>query len=213
MSTVREMQVAVTHGAEAIGVVSAMPSGPGPIADELAAEIVRQTPVPVATWLLTSRTTADAVAEQVELVGCNHVQLVDTIDDGPALRRMLPKSLKIVQVIHVRDTSAIGEANAAAEWADAILLDSGDPTADIKQLGGTARTHDWAISRRIVDSTHLEHRKPVFLAGGLTSDNIREAIETVRPFGVDVCSGVRSNGELDSIRLERFIDAVRGKRA
>ncbi|WP_369410450.1 phosphoribosylanthranilate isomerase [Pontibacter qinzhouensis] len=71
-------------------------------------------------------------------------------------------------------------------------------------MGGTGRIHDWVISRRIRESIG----KPIFLAGGLTPENVREAIEVVQPFGVDVCSGVRTGGQLDQYKLEKFLKAV-----
>jgi len=73
-------------------------------------------------------------------------------------------------------------------------------------LGGTGRTHDWNVSREIVKEVTV----PVFLAGGLRSDNVADAVRTVGPFGVDVCTGVRTNGELDEVKLRAFFAAVHG---
>ena len=87
---------------------------------------------------------------------------------------------------------------------DALLLDSGDPNLKIKELGGTGRTHDWAISGELCRQVNI----PVFLAGGLTPSNVEEAIKTVQPFGVDVCSGLRTNGSLDEEKLKSFICKV-----
>lgn len=85
-----------------------------------------------------------------------------------------------------------------------ILLDSGNPNLEIKELGGTGRVHNWKLSRKIIESIS----KPVFLAGGLKPENIREAIEKVKPYGVDLCSGVRTNGRLDLEKLGRFFKEV-----
>ena len=92
------------------------------------------------------------------------------------------------------------EAIRISESVDALLLDSGNPNLIIKELGGTGRVHNWHLSRQIRTYTKC----PIFLAGGLKPENIREAIETVEPFAVDVCSGVRTNGKLDLKKLERF---------
>ena len=73
------------------------------------------------------------------------------------------------------------------------------------QFGGTGTVHDWSISKRFVASTD----RPVFLAGGLNSKNVFKAITEVRPYGVDVCSGVRSDGQLDEAKLKAFIGEVR----
>jgi phosphoribosylanthranilate isomerase len=114
--------------------------------------------------------------------------------------------VKIVQVIHVTGEESLDEALALAKDVDALLLDSGNPRLPVKELGGTGRRHDWAISRRIVESS----RVPVYLAGGLNTSNVAEAIGTVGPFGVDVCSGVRTNGFLDTDKLSAFMEKVRG---
>ena len=209
MASAAEAAMAVRLGADAIGLVSAMPSGPGPIDDDLIAEIARTVPPPVATFLLTCRTAAGPIIEQARAAGCNALQLVDHVpaDQWPALRAALP-STRLVQVIHVTDDSALRDAIDAAGRADAVLLDSGNPALAVKQLGGTGRRHDWAISRRIVEEVQERRGVPVFLAGGLNAANVAEAIHTVRPFGVDVCSGVRTEGGLDESKLRPFMHAV-----
>lgn len=200
-----EARLAVAHGAAALGLVSAMPSGPGPIVEDAIADIIRDVPPPIATFLLTCLTGADDLIAQAERCRPNTLQLVD--DPGPAvhgeLRRRLP-AVKLVQVIHVMDAAALDQARAAAPLVDALLLDSGNPRAAVKELGGTGRVHDWTLSRRIVEASPV----PVFLAGGLNAGNVGEAIRAVRPFGVDICSGVRTDGRLDSDKLRRFCAAV-----
>ena len=94
----------------------------------------------------------------------------------------------------------------AAEQVDYLLLDSGNPNLAVKELGGTGRTHNWAISRRIVEQAPV----PVFLAGGLKAANVQTAIQEVQPYGLDLCSGVRSDGRLDPRKLEAFFTAVHG---
>jgi phosphoribosylanthranilate isomerase len=206
MQSIAELELAVRYGASAVGLVSRMPSGPGPIADDLIAAIARRVPPGVATFLLTAERSAAAIADQVRRLGPTTVQIVDRPESGcrEALRRLLP-ALGIVQVVHVTGPQAVAAAVGAESEVDAILLDSGNPGLAVKQLGGTGRTHDWAISRRIVQTV----RAPVWLAGGLTSVNVARAIEEVRPFGVDVCSGVRTDGRLDETKLARFVEEVR----
>lgn len=202
-----EAALAIRHGASAIGLVSAMPSGPGPIDEALIAEIAATVPPPVATFLLTSATTAAAIADQVRRCRTSAIQLVDAVAPSVygELRLALP-GVKLVQVIHVLDENSIAAARDAATQVDALLLDSGNPQAAIRELGGTGRAHDWQLSRRIVESV----RVPVFLAGGLNPGNVREAMATVRPFGIDVCSGLRSDGRLDETRLAPFAATVLG---
>lgn len=201
-----EAALAVRMGASAVGLVSKMPSGPGPIAESRIRDIARTVPPGVATFLLTSETTAEPIIAQQRYTGANTLQLVDSVAPAvyAALRDALP-SVNIVQVVHVRDDGALAEALQLSPLVDAILLDSGNPSLSIKELGGTGRAHDWAVSRKIRDAVQV----PVYLAGGLNPGNVEKAIAQVQPFGVDVCSGLRTDGRLDASKLEQFMRAVR----
>ncbi|NNE44387.1 MAG: phosphoribosylanthranilate isomerase [Gemmatimonadetes bacterium] len=205
ISSPEEARLAVASGADALGLVGPMPSGAGVISNDLIAEIAPRIPPPVASFLLTSETRPDAIIAHVRAAGTNTVQLVDHVASGdyPALREALP-GIRIVQVVHVEDDSSRDVALAAAEVADAVLLDSGRPSLPVKELGGTGRTHDWAVSRAIVRACPV----PVFLAGGLRPDNVAEAIRQVRPYGVDVCSGLRTEERLDAEKVAAFVAAV-----
>ena len=202
-----EARTAVDAGADALGLVSAMPSGPGVIAEDLIAGIAAAAPPAVGTFLLTSATEPAAIVAQQRRCGVNTLQLCDTLDPGayPVLRQALP-GVALVQAIHVRGEDAVAEARRIAPAVDGLLLDSGNPAGRVKELGGTGRVHDWALSRRIV----AEAPAPVFLAGGLNAGNVADAIRRVRPFGVDLCTGVRSGGALDGARLAAFMAAVAG---
>jgi len=206
IQSAEEAWLAIEHGADAIGLVSAMPSGPGPIPEQRIAEIVRMVPPGVDAFLLTSRTDAAGLVAQVRSLELRTVQLVDRFEAGAcqALAAALP-GVRRVQVIHVNGEDAIADAQAAAGCVHAILLDSGEPDLPVKRLGGTGRTHDWDVSRRIREAVPV----PLWLAGGLRPDNVGEAIRRVGPFGVDVCSGVRTDGALDPDKLARFVAAVR----
>jgi phosphoribosylanthranilate isomerase len=206
MGSVAEARMAIELGANAIGLVSRMPSGPGPIEEELIAEIVAAVGDSVETFLLTCETTADAIIAQQRRTGASTLQLVDAVDAGAheAIRSALD-GVRIVQVIHVTGEGSIEEAVHAAKTADALLLDSGNPSLAVKELGGTGRRHDWSLSRKIVEAS----RVPVYLAGGLNASNVRAAIETVRPYGVDVCSGVRTHGRLDRSKTAALIGVAR----
>ncbi len=145
----------------------------------------------MATFLLTAETGAEAIAEHVRRAGTTAVQIVTHITpaESERLAALLPV-VRRVQVIHVEDDAALGLIPLYAPHVHAFLLDSGRPGAAIPELGGTGRVHDWRVSRRFVEASPL----PVFLAGGLTPDNAGEAIRAVRPFGLDLCSGVRRDG-------------------
>jgi phosphoribosylanthranilate isomerase len=200
-----EAALAVRMGASAIGLVSRMPSGPGPIPESRIRDIARTVPPAVATFLLTCETTAELIIEQQRFCRTTTLQLVDEVEPGVHghLREALP-GISIVQVIHVRDDDALRQSIAVAPAVDAILLDSGNPSLSTKELGGTGRVHDWALSRKIRDSVAV----PVFLAGGLNPGNVAKAINQVAPFGVDVCSGLRTNGNLDETKLTAFMRAA-----
>jgi phosphoribosylanthranilate isomerase len=206
ISTVAEARLALDAGAQLLGLVSAMPSGPGVIDDELIATIAASVPAPVQTVLLTAHTQADAIAEQYARLRTTTLQLVDHVPEAELLRlRRLCPGVRLIQVIHVQDETAVERALAISAGVDALLLDSGNPAAAVKELGGTGRTHDWAISRRLRDAVAP---CPVYLAGGLHSGNVAAAVAAVRPHGLDVCSGVRRLGRLDECRLRAFIAAV-----
>lgn len=197
--------MAVEYGASALGLVSEMPSGPGIISEDMIARIAATVPPGVATFLLTSKEDAASIIAQQRRCGVNTIQLCDRLRSGSyqELREAMP-GIRLVQVIHVTGQESVHEAAAVAPYVDAILLDSGNPSLPVKELGGTARTHDWTISRRIRDLVSV----PIFLAGGLHHANILSAIRWVRPFGVDVCSGVRVNGALNERALARFFGQI-----
>lgn len=205
ISSVAEAQAAIAAGADAIGLVSAMPSGPGVIEEGLIAEIAAAAPPALGTFLLTSEVEPAAIVAQQHRCGVNTIQLCDALDAVAyrVLREALP-GIALVQVIHVRGESDVAEAMDVAPKVDGLLLDSGNPTAPVKELGGTGRVHDWVLSRRIV----AEAPCPVFLAGGLNPDNVAEAIQHVGPYGVDLCTGVRTDGALDAAKLKAFMGAV-----
>jgi phosphoribosylanthranilate isomerase len=205
IASVDEARLAVSAGASAIGLVSAMPSGPGPIAEELIAEIAAQLAPPTETFLLTALTEAEAIAEQHRRCGTTALQLVDHVPDSELvrLRRLVP-AVRLVQVIHVQGEHSVEEARAAAPLVDTLLLDSGNPGLAVKELGGTGRVHDWTHSREICATAGI----PVLLAGGLHPGNARAAIEQVRPSGLDVCSGLRTGGQLDPQKLSAFFRAL-----
>ncbi|MEP6647309.1 MAG: phosphoribosylanthranilate isomerase [Saprospiraceae bacterium] len=210
IGSIEEARLAIHHGASALGMVGPMPSGPGPITVTLIREISEKVPPGVSTFLLTSETSARGIIDIYQKTQVQVLQLVDAVDDKNVyseLRQKLPH-VKLVQVIHVTGISSIAEALELSVYVDAFLLDSGNPKLAVKELGGTGRIHDWNISRSIVEQCE----KPVFLAGGLNPGNVRDAIEKVQPFGVDICSGLRINGILDEQLVIKFMENVKHKK-
>ncbi|MFQ5677138.1 MAG: phosphoribosylanthranilate isomerase [bacterium] len=206
ISSLVEARMAISHGADAIGLVSEMPSGPGIIPEEQIAEIAASVPPGIKTFLLTSKQDTKSIIDQQLRCGVTTLQLVDRLENGSYrdLQDALPGIL-IVQVVHVLGRKSIEEAESVAPFVDAVLLDSGNPRKSTKELGGTGRTHNWKLSKTICERLEI----PIYLAGGLTTDNVSRAVQDVGPYGLDVCSGVRTNGRLDESKLAKFFAQVR----
>lgn len=207
IASLEEAWTAIRYGASAVGLVSEMPSGPGVIPEELIAEIAARLPPAVGSFLLTSRQDAAEIIAQQCRCRTNTIQLCDRLRPGAyeGLRAAMP-GIALVQVVHVTGEEAIEYAREVVPHVDGVLLDSGRPRGRVKELGGTGRTHNWDISRRIREAVDV----PVFLAGGLRPENVAEAIRVVRPFGADVCTGVRTDGRLDEAKLAAFFEQVQG---
>jgi phosphoribosylanthranilate isomerase len=205
ISSVDEARTAIDAGADAVGLVSSMPSGPGVISEDLIRAIALTVPPPIATFLLTCHQRVTDIVAQRQRCGTNTVQLCDRLVDGSysELRATMP-GVSIVQVIHVNGRESVQEAIDIAPHVDALLLDSGNQKLATKELGGTGRTHDWRLSAEIRRTV----RAPIFLAGGLRAENVSDAIGQVEPWGVDLCSGVRSDGRLDQSKLDAFMRQV-----
>lgn len=206
ISSITEAEIAIKMGASALGLVSEMPSGPGVISMETIKLIAAYIPPPIATFLLTSKQDVNDIIKQHEYCRTNTIQICDTLTVGihKDLKEALP-GISIVQVIHVTGEESIREALAIQNDVDAILLDSGNQSKHIKELGGTGKTHNWEISNKIREELDI----PIFLAGGINPDNIAQAINQVHPFGIDLCSGVRTNDKLDEIKLQLLFDNIK----
>ena len=207
IASVAEALMAQQAGAAALGLVSAMPSGPGVVSDAVVATVATALRgQKLRTFLLTARTRAESIAAQHKDAGTTTLQLVDHVPHADLRQlRQLCIGVELVQVIHVTGESSVAEALAVAPWVDAVLLDSGNPALAVKELGGTGRSHDWALSRRIRDAIYP---LPLWLAGGLRAHNVAAAIAAVQPHGLDLCTGVRSEGRLDAAKLGVFMAAV-----
>jgi len=206
IQSIEEAELAIKYGASAIGLVSEMPSGPGVISEDLIEEIAAAVPLTIDTFLLTSKIDADLIIAQHRKCKTTTLQIVDSVKTNVLikLRQELP-AIRLVQVIHVTGDESITEAKNAAQFVDALLLDSGNQKLAVKELGGTGRTHDWTISRKIRDAVSV----PVYLAGGINANNVLDAVKEVEPFGLDLCSGVRENGKLNEKRLEEFFSVFK----
>jgi len=205
ISSLDEARLATKLGADLLGLVSEMPSGPGVISLDLIAEIVAGLPADTRSVLLTSKTNSDDIISQHEKVQTWGLQLVDSVSvvELKKLRSKLPGT-QLIQAIHIQGKASLNEALAVTGLVDFLLLDSGSPKAPVKTLGGTGQIHDWNLSQEICDQSSI----PVLLAGGLTPGNVATAIQKVQPAGVDLCSGVRTAGQLDPDKLSSFMNMV-----
>jgi len=206
IGNIEEAELAIEVGASALGLVGPMPSGPGIITNEKINEIVQAISSPIETFLLTSETTVEGIFNHYQKVKTSTIQLVDEIENNghTRLRELLPE-VRIVQVIHVLGEESIDKAIHLSKNVNALLLDSGNPNLKVKELGGTGKIHSWEVSKKIVDAVNV----PVWLAGGLRSSNVQEAIKKVNPYGVDLCSGVRTEGKLNREKLFSFFEKVK----
>ena len=205
ISSLEEANLAISAGATALGLVGQMPSGPGIISDELIHQIANSIPKSISSFLLTSETIPHNIIAHHKKVNTSTIQIVDEVNLGGyiEIRNSLP-DVTLVQVIHVIDETSIQKAVDAAKYVDYILLDSGNPDLKVKELGGTGRVHNWEISKTIREEISI----PLFLAGGLDIHNVGKAIEYVQPYGLDLCSGIRTKGKLDPKKLFDFFEIV-----
>lgn len=171
-------------------------------AKKIISEVDFKSSVPIAVTHLQE---AKAIINTMREINVSAVQIHDniTLDGIKEIRDVFPDGY-IIKAVHVQQREqSLDRAQMFEEYVDALLLDS--RTDD--RLGGTGQIHDWNISREIVSAV----KKPVFLAGGLTPENLLEAIRKVKPYGVDVNSGVESGGEKDLGKMTKFIRLAKGK--
>jgi phosphoribosylanthranilate isomerase len=206
-----EARAAAHAGADAVGIAGPMPPSAetrsaAPIETDTARAVFATAPPGVQAWLVTAETHANGVLQHLAFLNAAVVQITRRIDPGDhALIRGAAPWVRIVQVVRMQDEAALELAKGYARTADALLLDSGKPDATIADIDAPPRAHDWSACRQIVSMVD----KPVYLAGGLNEANVGEAIQAVRPFGVDLTGGVRTMGKLDARKLSAFFAAVR----
>ncbi|MEU4316651.1 phosphoribosylanthranilate isomerase [Nocardia sp. NPDC024068] len=198
-----DLDTAVDAGADAVGFISGTTHySEDVLTAEAAAQLSVITPPFVNRVLVTHLEDAHAILDLADRVDVDIIQ-VHGLVDRDTLRAVhgAAHGRTIVRAVHVTGPDSLATARTVAADCDAVLLDS--RTAD--RLGGTGRTHDWSLSARIVRELAGIGR-PVILAGGLNSDNVDEAIEAVRPFGVDVNSGVETAaGDKDFAACAAFV--------
>ncbi|MGE5328340.1 MAG: phosphoribosylanthranilate isomerase [Deltaproteobacteria bacterium] len=191
---------AIEFGADAIGLLIKTQSK-NSIDENTAREIVRTLPPFCSSVMVVITTDIKEIVELSRYIGVTAIQLhgENSPEDILNIKRELP-FVKIIKTLHVTNIETINNCKKYFKIADAILLDSTNFSGGA--VGGTGLTHDWSISRKIVEESPI----PVILAGGLNPENVAEAVKIVEPYGVDVQSGVNGeDGFKDYAKLERFI--------
>ena len=180
VTCLEDLRVAVDAGADAIGLLVDVPvDSPREISPGRAAELVAEVPPFVTTVLVTMPETPERAVELVRTVESDAIQIHGDMGVGDLAYLTATVDASVVKVL---DAAALERTSRYADVADALLVDSVDEDGG----GGTGRTHDWKRTRAIADDLH----SPIVLAGGLTPENVAEAVRTVEPFAVDVASGV-----------------------
>ncbi len=205
ISSEDEVRVAVSGGADLLGFVAPPLGGLGVIPEDRIAELIPLVPPGCVAVLLTGHQDPADIAAQIHRTRPSAVQLVKatTAAARAGLQRTFP-GVRFLQVVHVQGPESVDDAIAAAEHSDGLVLDSAVLGGDAPQLGATGNTHDWAVSARIVASVDV----PVYLAGGLKATNVAEARRTVGSFGLDLCTGVRTDDVLDPSKVAAFVHAA-----
>ena len=201
ITNINDALAAVDYGADYLGFLVEIDLSEDSITREEAKILIKKLPLEVQPVLVTYITDPTHIIKLAKDLNPDIIQLHNpeiNLKTIGKIRKTLPK-IKLTKVIHVQDESSINEAKEYEKHVDYILLDT--KTKD--KLGGTGITHNWKISKKIVKSTKAK----VFLAGGLSPDNIKKAIKEVKPFAVDTNSGVKAKPRLkDRTKLRKFIE-------
>lgn len=199
INSVEEMNTAIRAGADALGFLVGITHLAEDKTDiPTARELIRQIPPFISRVAVTHLQTADEIVPLLKELNVDTVQLHNdiTLNEIEKIRNYFPW-LNIIKSVSVTGEESVTSARQFVGYVNAVILDSRTE----ERLGGTGLTHDWSISRRIVETLPL----PVILAGGLTPDNLKSAIETVHPYAVDVNSGVETNNKKDPVKTATFI--------
>lgn len=207
VSSLEEALAAERAGADALGFTLRLPTG---VHDDLteakARSIIAALPPFITSVVITYVGAAREAVELCRYLGAGALQLHGElpVNDLPLIRAALPH-LKVIRAVHVTGPEALAQARSLMRHVDALILDTYDATTG--RHGATGKTHDWCISQAIVSKSRI----PVILAGGLTPDNVAEAVALVQPWGVDVHTGVEdADGRRSLVKLRAFIERAKG---
>ena len=200
--SIEEAQMCLNAGADVIGILVGQEHASNDFVDkETAKQIVDYVSGKCDVSLVTHLTDAEEIIKLTKFIGNNVIQLHSDIDEEEVrkIKTEIP-NVKLVRLIHVSSDGQICTDYRKIKYADFYLLDSFNLKTN--QVGGTGLTHDWKKSSELIKQLN----KPTFLAGGLNPDNVKLAIETANPYGVDVNSGCKNEfGKKDAEKVKLFV--------
>ena len=201
LSREEDVDAAVEAGADALGFIVGFPKSPRNQTLENAAELRERVPPFVSSVLVTTIGVVRMQSTRIARMAPESIQLYGYQRDPIKLRRRL--GIPLIRPIHM-EPSQVENVMSLAEGYDAIIIDTHDPAL----AGGTGRTSDWGSCRVVRERVAP---LPMVLSGGLTPDNVGEAIRAVRPYAVDVSSGVESSpGRKDRAKMSEFVRNAKG---
>ncbi len=195
-----DLAVAVSAGADAVGFLVGVPASPRNLTPERAETLLRQVPVFVDSVVVTAPQSIEGLAEVCETLKPTAIQIHGKKSfDASEVREMI-KGTRLIKTIYVTKDALNQAAIEELKAFDAVLLDS----CSKGQYGGTGKVHDWVLSRQIREAVAP---LPVILAGGLKPENVKEAVQTVQPYAVDVASGVELRPAIkDHEKVRAFVE-------
>jgi len=202
-ASLADMQSAIDAGCDAVGFIMGVTHQSSDfVTPAEAAKMIRHLPPFIEPVAVTHLQETNDLIRLVRDSRCTTLQIQDTVEPSgiDTIRDALPY-LKVLKAVHVMDESAIPTAKRYEPYADALILD----TRTREKIGGTGIPHDWNISATIVANSAI----PVILAGGLTPENVASAIRKVRPYGVDVHTGIKKDGVRSPERTLAFAREAR----
>jgi len=202
ITSLKDLETVTRLGADAVGVITGIPSSPRNVSIEKARTLIENAPIFAKTVLVIAPRSPEEAFEACKYVNPDAVQIHGEPLENGEHRCALP-GFSIIQPVTVNMPGITGRCFTAAHMFDAVLLDSSTGS----KLGGTGKVHDWEISRQLAKAIKP---KPLILAGGLNPDNVADAIRRVRPYAVDVCTGTeKSPGVKDPKKVQQFLHEVK----
>ena len=198
-----DVEHAIHSGANAIGFIVGFPSTPRNLDLDQAYRLLKDIPTSIDSVVVTNEYNRNLMLRIAEKLPITTIQLIGNTQYSQEIREIFP-DIHLIKVVYAEPERLIQSALNFSKDYDTILIDT--KTKDIP--GGTGLTHNWSLSRKAVTTIHPT---PVILAGGLTPQNVEDAVRIVQPHSVDVSSGVESTpGIKDHSKVETFIKLAKG---